>query len=269
MKKRIAIIMAVFTLCMTQLADFASAASLPDLTLPCSLTIEMKFAEQSIAGAQVTIYHVAETLIRDGNMELELTTAFSGSGADLQTIDTTAGNLALARVLSAYVRTQGIVPGSGNSQVTDANGHASFVNLKPGLYLVTTGSMPGYLDMAPYLLLLPISADGETWVYDVLAEPKTEIVPTPTTPRPTTPRPTTLTPTPTATTPSPSFVTSTPSSTPNETPHVTFIPAPTPTPVIPQTGVTQWPIPVMALLGIGLFTLGWVLLRKSRGENET
>ena len=263
MKKRIAIIVAVFTLCMTQLAVFASAASLPDLTLPCSLTIEMKFAEQSISGAQVTIYHVADTHIGNGNMELELTTEFSSSGADLQSIDTTAGNLALARVLSAYVRTQGIVPESGNSQVTDANGHASFVNLKPGLYLVITGSMPGYLDMAPYLLLLPVSADGETWVYDVLAEPKTEIVPTPTTPRPTTP-----TPTPTIT-PSPSFTTSTPSSTPQETPHVTFVPAPTPTPVIPQTGVTQWPIPVMALLGVGLFTLGWILFRKSRGENET
>jgi len=45
-------------------------------------------------------------------------------------------------------------------------------------------------------------------------------------------------------------------------------PPPVTPPDIPQTGMLQWPIPVMAISGIALFMTGWLLFfrRKSRGD---
>ncbi|MGE4276987.1 MAG: Cna B-type domain-containing protein [Lawsonibacter sp.] len=43
-----------------------------------------------------------------------------------------------------------------------------------------------------------------------------------------------------------------------ENPSTTdILPGDTPTTTLPQTGLLQWPIPVMAILGIVLFSLGW------------
>ncbi len=52
------------------------------------------------------------------------------------------------------------------------------------------------------------------------------------------------------------------------TPKMDFERAPTPPsePDIPQTGQLKWPIPVLAVLGIAVFTLGWVLCFKKRKD---
>ena len=70
-------------------------------------------------------------------------------------------------------------------------------------------------------------------------------------------------PTPSAPTPSPSptFSTAAPSLSPTSTP----IPTPTATgkpPILPQTGMLWWPVPVLACGGMLLFLIGWIRRRK-------
>ena len=233
-----------------RLSITVSAASVPDVLLPCSLTVELKHDGKSISSARETIYHVADMVINNGNMELEFTGEFSGSNTDLSTIATISGNQALAKSLLTYVGANGIQPKSGNSQVTDANGRASFADLKAGLYLITTGSVPGYLDMAPYMLLLPVSADGKEWVYDVFAEPKTEIVPV------TSP----ATSNSTSTTATSSSTWGKSSSTPERDVQVT----------IPKTGINNmWSALLITVAAIFLFAIGWILFQKFRVERHT
>ena len=242
MKRRLIIIIAMVIVSILHLSVSAAAVGMPDLTRQCSLTIDMKYGAVSIAGAPVTIYHVADMVLNSADLELAYTGDFAGCGGDLTAIDTTEGNKALAATLLAYVQANAIVPAEGHSKVTDADGHATFTQLKAGLYMVVTGPIEGYEDMAPYVLLIPILADGETWTYDILAEPKTEIVPTPTP---------TSTPTPTAT--------------PTPTPKPTYTPTPT-TPPLPQTGVLMWPIPVLAAGGVLLIVIGWIYFYKARNK---
>ena len=106
-----------------------------------------------------------------------------------------------------------------------------------------------------------------------------EIVPPTPTPSPeVTPTPTpTVTPTETPTvTPVQTTEASIPTVTPTVTPVVTTpaptatptsTPRPTPTP-LPQTGLTWWPVPLLAGLGFVMFLLGFVAHRKWRDEHE-
>lgn len=116
------------------------------------------------------------------------------------------------------------------SGTTDDNGTLKFSSLKAGLYLVVnTKAASGYLKVNSFLVTAPSLTDG-TWVYDVDASPKME----------------------TAAAGSP-----TPSPTPTATPPAK----------IPQTGQVNWPIPVLAISGLILFSVGW-LLRKSKKNDE-
>lgn len=58
-----------------------------------------------------------------------------------------------------------------------------------------------------------------------------------------------------------------PEPTPTPIPDPTPTPTPTPTPEVPklpQTGQMNWPIPVLAVLGLALVALGWILRRKEK-----
>lgn len=107
------------------------------------------------------------------------------------------------------------------TQKADAQGQARFEQVACGLYLVMQkpGTEGDYQPMAAFLASVPLRAEGG-WSYDVTALPKVEPTPQPTT------------------TPGP---TSTPGSS------------------LPQTGLNRWPVPVMAVSGLLLFGLGWVL----------
>ena len=64
------------------------------------------------------------------------------------------------------------------------------------------------------------NAEGTGWVYEIEAGPKVNALPKPTaTPAPTTP----------------------------------------PDPSLPQTGMLRWPIPVLGICGLVLFSLGWAM----------
>lgn len=103
------------------------------------------------------------------------------------------------------------------------DGNAAFADLAAGLYLVTQEEpAEGFSPINPFLISLPRWENG-AYVYDLSALPKVAPEPLPTEP-----------------------------STPTEPSEPTG-------PELPQTGMLNWPVPVMAAAGLTLFVIGWCL----------
>lgn len=117
---------------------------------------------------------------------------------------------------------------AGTTKTIGADGVVQFENLQSGLYLITQKtSAAGFTPTNPFLVSVPMWTD-DRYVYDVDASPKVELEPAPATPTP--------------------------------TPDV-------PDEKLPQTGQTNWPVPILAVSGAVLFTLGWLLrFRQEREE---
>lgn len=108
-----------------------------------------------------------------------------------------------------------------------AAGWVTFAPLEPGLYLVTQRDDQATDDFAaiqPFLISLPHWED-DGYVYDITAAPKVPLVPEQPT-EPTTPTP--------------------------------------PSPNLPQTGQLNWPVPLLTILGLSFFCLGWYLCFSKR-----
>lgn len=116
----------------------------------------------------------------------------------------------------------GQISGAGIAPASSENGLTRFEDLELGLYLIVqTEAAPGFEPMKPFLVSVPINEDGH-YVYDVTAEVKSQL---------------------------------------HQEPQPTTPPMPTQPlePTLPQTGQLNWPIPVLAVLGLVLFSVGWAL----------
>ena len=108
-------------------------------------------------------------------------------------------------------------------------GRALFTDLPIGLYLIVQESAAyGYSYLEPFLVSVPYMLDGQ-YQYHVTAAAKSSLEKEP---EPTEPPPPTV---------------------PDG-------------PNLPQTGQLNWPIPLMAVAGFGLFVVGWVLLFGKKRE---
>lgn len=133
---------------------------------------------------------------------------------------------ALAERLEKYISDNNLV---GISQTVGSDGTVYFSGLELGLYLaVQTKAADGYEKAAPFMVSVPMYENG-AYVYDVNATPKLSVSTTPA-PTPTTP------------------------------------PSTTTTTTIPQTGQLNWPIPLLAALGLCMFLIGWALRFGKKGK---
>lgn len=111
-------------------------------------------------------------------------------------------------------------------------GKAYFADLDAGLYLVWQGEQDasdGYAAIHPFLISVPKWQNG-VYAMHVDADPKVPFETKPDEPPP---------------------------------------PPPPPPPELPQTGQLNWPVPVMAVSGMVLFVVGWILcVRRKRMEHE-
>lgn len=108
----------------------------------------------------------------------------------------------------------------GTTKTISSKGVVAFSDLEIGLYLLVQNKAPsGYNKVAPFLVSVP-GRDGDSYIYDVDASPKVELEPKPTT----------------------------------EPPETTK-----PGGNLPQTGMNQWPVPVLTVCGLFCLTLGWYL----------
>lgn len=127
----------------------------------------------------------------------------------------------LADQLSLYARSTSVEPVA--VATTDEDGCALFGDLPVGLYMVKQNGFAKteyFTEIAPFLVSMPMTQDSQ-WTYAIQASPKV-----------------------------------------NELPKPTATPAPTDAPTdetLPQTGMLRWPIPVLGVGGLVLFSLGWAL----------
>ena len=197
----------------------AYAHDVPDLSRKGSITITMRQGEKAVPGGSLTLYRVGEVQEEDGNYRFVLTGDFTGCGVSLTDVQSAQ----LASRLAQYGKDHSL---TGTTRECDSSGTVSYTGLTLGLYLlVQNRAASGYNKVDPFLVSVPMQEDG-TYVYDVDASPKVEVEK--------------------VTTPSNSSTT-------------TATRSGTAKSKLPQTGQLNWPVPVLAVLGMGLFAAGWML----------
>ncbi len=154
---------------------YAAELPIPELDRAGSLSLTMKDpeTEKTVPGGTVTLYRVANVSRENSaDYSFTLTEDFSGSGETLTILDA-----ALAERLAEYLSEEGNTGKiTGISQSIDVNGRAVFENQMPGLFLIVQDkAAEGYYSINPFLVTLPMEEDG-SYIYDVEAEPKMELL---------------------------------------------------------------------------------------------
>ena len=208
----------------------AAAHNVPDLSRKGSITVTMHQGETVVSGGSLTLYRE-----EDGNYSFALTGDFTGCGQSLTNIQSAQ----LAKNLAQYVADHDLI---GTTREINSSGTVTFPQLTLGLYLlVQNKAASGYNKAEPFLVSVPMRENG-TYVYDVNASPKVEVEKAS---EPDNPSPV-----------KPSSPTS-PQSVKSQS-------------KLPQTGQLNWPVPVLAVSGMCLFAIGWMLRSgKKKGSHET
>ena len=116
----------------------------------------------------------------------------------------------------------------GITEWINPKGQVSFSGLEIGLYLaVQHHAAPGFSKISPFLVSVPYY-DGEHYIYDVNASPKIDVEPRP------------------------------------DDPDEPEDPPEKPDDELPDTGLMNWPVPVMAVSGALLICAGIVIRRAER-----
>lgn len=198
----------------------AFAHEVPELDQKGSISITMKKGTAVVSGGSLTLYRVGEVWEEDGNYRFRPTGDFAGFDQPLEDVQSAE----LAGALADYAKAHDL---TGTTKEVGLDGKLSFPELELGLYLlVQNKAAQGYSKAEPFLVTVPMREEGR-YIYDVDASPKVEVEQekTPTPPNtPNTPKP----------------------GTPGQT-------------RLPQTGQLNWPVPVLVVLGLSLFSIGWML----------
>ncbi|MBQ6265057.1 MAG: hypothetical protein IJK60_06370 [Clostridia bacterium] len=127
-----------------------------------SISVEMvnKADKKPLSGKAVYAVKVADGSYENGNTSFTLTDDFASTGVDLNATNA-------ADTLSAAAKSAGI---SGQKATSDTDGKAVLSNLSLGAYLVYS---PDNL-FNPFIAFIPLD-DGDSLAFDVKAEPKIDI----------------------------------------------------------------------------------------------
>lgn len=197
-----------------------------------SIRITMHQGKNIVSGGTMTLYQVGAAEEDDGNYRFVLTDDFADSKESLEDIQSAE----LAEALAQYAGSRSV---KGTTKKIGDDGNVSFGKLEPGLYLlVQNRASSGYRKAAPFLVSVPQQGE-EGCVYEVDASPKLELerVSDPSNPD--------------------GSDGSTGSS--GGSGKAVSAAAPLGAALLPQTGQLNWPIPVLTVLGIALFSAGWML----------
>ena len=237
---------------------------------------------KALSGGELTVYRVAEVQRKNGNLSFEYCGDFDGCAIELGDLTDST----LADQLLEYMP-QGA---RGTTKTVDADGNAAFEDLELGLYLIVQSKASnGYAPIKPFLVSLPMAENGK-WNYEVDASPKVggytpvnpdtpPVPPTPVPDKPGTPeQPTEPTNPDTPKNPDGPDSPVSPGNPDNPVapgnPDNPVAPGNPDNPALagrpdgavmsglPQTGQLNWPVPVLAVSGVLLFAVGWVLNKK-------
>lgn len=220
-----------------------------------SIEVCAVLGSDTLSGVELSIYKVASA-VEDGadGIKYELTDAFKDTNVELNGLTAQQTMEAAAALRSAAVTADA-------TGTTDSEGKYLFTGLDMGAFLIVmTNNGGNNILMNPFIIYLPYNLSGE-WYTAVKATPKTS-VPVPWYPDPSDPI---------EEIPDPSdpLDPGDPGDPGDPEPPVIEIPDPEdPLASLPQTGLLQWPIPVMAFMGIVLFCIGWIVNSKKKAANE-
>ena len=131
-----------------------------------SVTLTEQYEKTPIAGAELSVYHIATVGINtDKKLNYIYTEAFAKTGIAIDDPD-------LAAKLDAYLSEN---EAAAIKLCTDAKGTASCKDLPLGLYFVRqTNAVEGFAPCTPFLVTVPVENESG-YVYAVNASPKTEV----------------------------------------------------------------------------------------------
>lgn len=204
------------------------AHEVPDPARKGSITVAMEHQGEPIPGGSLTLCRVADVVSDDGDYLFAYTADFAGCAIPVTELDSADLPLALAEIVKAG-NLQGV------TLAVDEKGVVVFSDLEIGLYLlVQQEAAPGYKKINPFLVSVPTN-DGEGYIYDVDTAPKNL--------------------------PGPEEEPTTPPTEPTE-------PPPPGEPQLPQTGQLNWPVPVLAVLGMLLVVAGFALCTAEKRKEQ-
>ena len=130
------------------------------------VTLTGQYDKEPITDAELYVYYVATVSMNtNGNLSYVYTDSFKNCGIDIE-------DPSLANKLDAYLLEHNV---SSIKITTDKNGTATCKNLALGLYFIRqTEAVGGFAPCAPFMVTIP-AKNGENYVYDVKALPKTEV----------------------------------------------------------------------------------------------
>ena len=255
----------------------AWAAELADPAQKVSLTIEAQQNGRAVSGMGLSLRRVAEM---DARGRFALMGSYQSSGVSVDGLTSSSQWNQAAKELNDFAAEESIPADVWT--VTEGQGVCTIDGLESGLYLVaaeTLETAEGRYDAAPFLVALPM-LENEAWDYAPTVMPKIQFTAVPVSPEPSAP----VSPEPSGpvspepsgpVSPEPSSpVNPEPSSPVNPEPESSASPSPSgqpaasPTPSpganegLPQTGQLNWPIPLLALLGMLLAAAGCLLRRR-------
>ena len=256
MKKRFWLLLATITLCCVS----AFAHNKPDHEREGSIRVTMACEGATVPGGTLTLYRVGDVQKEAEAYSFRLTKEFAQSDTSLENL-----NAALAQSLKNYATEQAL---TGQTEPISQEGHVAFSELTAGLYLlVQEEAASGYYRTEPFLVTLPVNGNG-TYIYDVDASPKVEVEEKPSHPDKPTPPPEVPVEPPRSEEPQ----TPPGSADTSDTPKIPGTPtteiletSPPLTDGLPQTGQLNWPVPVLAVLGMALLAMG-VFVKRSGYE---
>jgi len=236
-KNLFALFLILAVLCTTPAAVYARET--PDESRDGAITVEMAYDGKAVKGGTLTAYRVGRIQKSGDDYRFVKTPAmkeFSGEYDDISAPK-------LAEDVAAFVKENKI---GIYAEEKNQDGKVVFSGLELGLYLIVqTKASDGYEPVKPFLVSIPMEEDGN-YVYEINAKEKFQLHQKPKPSKPSKPSG-----------PSQPSEPSTPAAPPN------------PPKLLPQTGQLNWPVPVLAALGLSLFSFGWILrFGKRRGDYE-
>ena len=255
----------------------AWAAELADPAQKVSLTIEAQQNGRAVSGMGLSLRRVAEM---DARGRFALMGSYQSSGVSVDGLTSSSQWNQAAKELNDFAAEESIPADVWT--VTEGQGVCTIDGLESGLYLVAAEMLEtaeGRYDAAPFLIALPM-LENEAWDYAPTVMPKIQFTAVPVSPEPSapvspepsgpvSPEPSSpVNPEPSApVSPEPSSpVSPEPESSASPSPSGQPAASPTPSPGanegLPQTGQLNWPIPLLALLGMLLAAAGCLLRRR-------
>ena len=179
-QRRTGIIAFVFCICLWLLPLSVLAASTTSAVEPIDTQAECKLNVLCICygdpyqEAPVKIYKIASV---SSDFQYTLTEDFALTNLEVNGIKSDSEWRVIRSTIENYIASKNITHLSVSD--TDSTGKATFVNLTPGLYLVTVGRAPYGIDCEfdSALVFLPHLSGEGLWEYEVTTSPKYEILP--------------------------------------------------------------------------------------------